>query len=220
MREGEPLTLEPYLNPLLVSAGVVALAEIGDKTQLLAIVLAARFKRPLPIVLAILLATLLNHGLAGYFGTWLSALFNPDGFRYLLGTSFIAMAGWVLIPDKVGDKDKAMTDAAGVFGTSFLSFFMAEMGDKTQIATLAMAAHYASPATVVIGSTLGMLIANVPAVYLGEQLAGKIPMRLVHGLAAIIFATIGLGILLELDVHWQTPAKEPGQTTGINQAPP
>jgi len=179
-----------------VSAGVVALAEVGDKTQLLAFVLAARFKRPLPIVAAIMLATLLNHGLAAYFGTWLTSLLNANWLAYLLGISFIAMAGWIMIPDKLEEDDRAIAHTASVFGTSFLSFFMAEMGDKTQIATLAMAAHYGLPLTVMIGTTLGMLIANVPAVYMGERLAGKIPMRLVHSLAACIFAAIGLGIFI------------------------
>jgi putative Ca2+/H+ antiporter (TMEM165/GDT1 family) len=203
-----------------VSAGVVALAEVGDKTQLLAFVLAARFKRPLPIVAAIMLATLLNHGLAAYFGTWLTSLLNPDWLAYLLGISFIAMAGWIMIPDKLEEDDRAIAHTASVFGTSFLSFFMAEMGDKTQIATLAMAAHYGLPLTVMIGTTLGMLIANVPAVYMGERLAGKIPMRLVHSLAACIFAAIGLGIFIGHGEDLQKILRPSGQAPAALQAPP
>lgn len=212
--------LSTFSDPLLVSAGVVTLAEVGDKTQLLAFVLAARFKRPLPIVAAIMLATLLNHGLAAYFGTWLTSLLNPDWLTYLLGISFIAMAGWIMIPDKLEEDDRAIAHTATVFGTSFLSFFMAEMGDKTQIATLAMAAHYGLPLTVMIGTTLGMLIANVPAVYMGERLAGKIPMRLVHSLAACIFAAIGLGIFIGHGEDLQKILRPSGQAPAALQAPP
>jgi len=212
--------LSTFSDPLLVSAGVVALAEVGDKTQLLAFVLAARFKRPLPIVAAIMLATLLNHGLAAYFGTWLTSLLNPDWLAYLLGISFIAMAGWIMIPDNLEEDDRAIAHTASVFGTSFLSFFMAEMGDKTQIATLAMAAHYGLPLTVMIGTTLGMLIANVPAVYMGERLAGKIPMRLVHSLAACIFAAIGLGIFIGHGEDLQKILRPSGQAPAALQAPP
>lgn len=187
------------MEALLVSTGIVALAEMGDKTQLLAFILAARFKRPLPIILGILLATLLNHGLAGAFGAWITTVVGPDILRWVLGLSFIAMAIWMLIPDKLEDEDAQIAGKFGVFGATFITFFLAEMGDKTQIATIALAAHYAAPVMVVIGTTLGMMLANVPAVFLGNKFAEKIPMRLVHAIAAGIFAVMGAFTLLRLD---------------------
>ncbi|TSE28947.1 hypothetical protein Tther_01748 [Tepidimonas thermarum] len=184
------------MEALLVSTGVVALAEIGDKTQLLAFVLAARFRRPLPIVLGILLATLVNHGLAGALGAWIAATVSPTVLRWALGLSFLAMAVWTLIPDRVEDDELAIARRWGVFGATLATFFLAEMGDKTQVATVAMAVHYAAPVLVVIGTTLGMLIADVPAVFVGDRLAHRIPMRLVHGVAAGIFAVLGVLTLL------------------------
>lgn len=184
------------MEALLVSAGVVALAEIGDKTQLLAFVLAARFKKPLPIILGILTATVINHGLAGALGAWITSAVNPGVLRWVLGVSFIGMAVWTLIPDKIDEKNVATTGKSGVFGATLIAFFLAEMGDKTQIATVAMAAHYGAPLLVVIGTTLGMLIADVPAVFLGKKFASKIPMKLVHTIAAIIFAALGIVTLL------------------------
>ncbi|MEW6694715.1 MAG: TMEM165/GDT1 family protein [Pseudomonadota bacterium] len=184
------------MEALLVSTGVVALAEIGDKTQLLAFVLAARFRRPLPIVLGILLATLVNHGLAGALGAWIAATVSPTVLRWALGLSFLAMAVWTLIPDRVEDDELAIARRWGVFGATLVTFFLAEMGDKTQVATVAMAVHYAAPVLVVIGTTLGMLIADVPAVFVGDRLAHRIPMRLVHGVAAGIFAVLGVLTLL------------------------
>jgi len=174
----------------------VALAEIGDKTQLLAFVLAARFKKPLPIILGILTATVINHGLAGALGAWITSAVNPGVLRWVLGVSFIGMAVWTLIPDKIDEKNVATTGKSGVFGATLIAFFLAEMGDKTQIATVAMAAHYGAPLLVVIGTTLGMLIADVPAVFLGKKFASKIPMKLVHTIAAIIFAALGIVTLL------------------------
>ncbi len=191
-----------FMDAFSVSTGVVALAEIGDKTQLLAFVLAARFKRPLLIALGILVATLINHGLAGYLGAWITSVLDPDLLRYTLASSFIAMAVWIMIPDSLVEDHKPVSEQGSVFAVTFVSFFMAEMGDKTQIATVAMAAHYGSALSVVLGTTLGMMIANVPAVYLGEKLAGKIPMRLVHGMAALIFVTLGSLIFLGLDTNW------------------
>lgn len=180
------------MEALLVSTGVVALAEIGDKTQLLAFVLAARFKKPVPIILGILIATLVNHGLAGALGAWITTAVDPDALRWALGISFLAMAAWTLIPDKLDDQKAATTQRLGVFSASLITFFLAEMGDKTQIATVALSAHYGAPLLVVIGTTLGMLIADVPAVFMGDRLGTKIPMRLVHLVAAAIFAALGL----------------------------
>lgn len=184
------------MEAFLVSTGVVALAEIGDKTQLLAFILAARFKKPLPIIAGILCATVLNHGLAGALGAWITASISPEVLRWVLGASFLGMAIWTLIPDKIEEEETHVAQRFGVFGATFITFFLAEMGDKTQIATVAMAAHYASPLIVVAGTTLGMLIADVPAVFAGDKLAAKIPMKLVHSVAAAIFAALGIATLL------------------------
>ena len=183
------------MESLLVSTGVVALAEMGDKTQLLAFILAARFKKPLPIILGILVATVLNHGLAGALGTWITATLSPDVLRWVLGLSFLGMAIWTMIPDKIEEEETHIASRLGVFGATLITFFLAEMGDKTQIATVAMAAHYAQPLLVVIGTTLGMLIADVPAVFVGDKFAARIPMKLVHTIAAAIFAVLGLLVL-------------------------
>jgi len=183
------------MEALFVSTGVVALAEIGDKTQLLAFILAARFKKPLPIIAGILCATLVNHGLAGALGAWITSAVSPGVLRWVLGASFIGMAIWTLIPDKIEEEETRVAGKLGVFGATLVTFFLAEMGDKTQIATVAMAAHYANPLLVVIGTTLGMLIADVPAVFVGDRLANKIPMKLVHSIAAAIFALLGVATL-------------------------
>jgi putative Ca2+/H+ antiporter (TMEM165/GDT1 family) len=184
------------MEALLVSTGVVALAEVGDKTQLLAFILAARFKKPWPIIAGILCATVINHGLAGALGAWITANISAESLRWVLGASFIGMAIWTLIPDKIDDKDTKIAKKLGVFGATFVTFFLAEMGDKTQVATIALAAHYASPILVVLGTTLGMLIADVPAVFIGGKMANKIPMKLVHSIAAAIFAVLGIATLL------------------------
>lgn len=184
------------MESLLVSTGVVALAEIGDKTQLLAFLLAARFKKPLPIIAGILVATIINHGLAGAVGAWITASIRPEALRWVLGLSFIGMAIWTMIPDKIEEEETQVAKRFGVFGATLITFFLAEMGDKTQLATVAMAAHYATPLLVVIGTTLGMLIADVPAVFVGDKLAAKIPMKLVHTVAAGIFALLGVATLL------------------------
>ncbi len=184
------------MEALFVPTGVVALAEIGDKTQLLAFILAARFKKPLPIIAGILLATLVNHGLAGALGAWITSAVSPGLLRWLLGLSFIGMAVWTLIPDRIEEDETQVARRLGAFGATLLTFFLAEMGDKTQIATVAMAVHYAAPLLVVIGTTLGMLIADVPAVLIGDRLAARIPMRLVHTVAAAIFAALGVATLL------------------------
>ena len=184
------------MEALFVSTGVVALAEIGDKTQLLAFILAARFKKPLPIIAGILCATIVNHGLAGALGAWITSAVSPGVLRWVLGASFIGMAVWTLIPDKIEEEETQVAKRLGVFGATLVTFFLAEMGDKTQIATVAMAAHYASPLWVVSGTTLGMLLADVPAVFVGDKLANKIPMKLVHSIAAAIFAALGVVTLL------------------------
>ena len=183
------------MESLFVSTGVVALAEIGDKTQLLAFILAARFKKPLPIIAGILVATLLNHGLAGALGAWITATVTPEVMRWVLGLSFIGMAIWTMIPDKIEEEETQIAKRFGVFGATLVTFFLAEMGDKTQIATVALAAHYGTPLLVVIGTTLGMLIADVPAVFIGDKLAAKIPMKLMHSIAASIFALLGVATL-------------------------
>ena len=182
----------------LVSTGVVALGEMGDKTQLLAIVLAARFRRPWPIVWGILVATLVNHAAAGALGGWVAQALGPDILRWVIGISFIAMAGWMLIPDKIDDDAAGGHQRFGVFGTTVIAFFLAEMGDKTQIATVALAARYADVVQVVLGTTFGMMLANVPAVFLGDKIAQKVSMKLVHGIAAAIFAVLGVLTLLNV----------------------
>jgi len=191
------------VEALLISTGVVALAEIGDKTQLLAFILAARFRKPLPIVAGILVATVVNHGLAGALGAWITTTVNPEVLRWILGLSFIGMAAWTLIPDKIEEEETQVARRFGVFGATLVTFFLAEMGDKTQLATVALAAHYAAPLVVVIGTTAGMLIADVPAVFIGDRFAAKIPMKLVHAIAAAIFATMGVLTLLKVEKLFQ-----------------
>jgi len=187
------------MEAFLVSTGIVALAEIGDKTQLLAFLLAARFRKPLPIILGIFIATAVNHAGAGALGAWITAQVSPGVMRWVLGMGFIAMALWTLIPDKIDEEEEGGKGLKlGVLGTTIVAFFLAEMGDKTQIATVALAAQYQAFLAVVAGTTLGMMIANVPAVLIGERLAGKIPVRLVHGIAALIFAAIGVATLAGL----------------------
>jgi putative Ca2+/H+ antiporter (TMEM165/GDT1 family) len=199
MMHGHPaIQVHPEANvqALLISTGVVALAEMGDKTQLLAFILAARFKRPLPIIAGIFVATLFNHGLAGALGAWITTTVSPQLLRWILGLSFLGMAVWTLIPDKIEDEESAVARRMGVFGATVVTFFLAEMGDKTQLATVALAAHYGTPLLVIAGTTLGMLLADVPAVFVGNRLAERIPMRLVHAVAAGIFAVLGLMTLL------------------------
>jgi putative Ca2+/H+ antiporter (TMEM165/GDT1 family) len=184
------------MDAFLISTGVVALAEIGDKTQLLAFILATRFKKPIPIIAGILMATLVNHGLAGALGAWITAMVDPFIMQWVLGVSFIAMAIWTLIPDNIEEEETQIALKLGVFGATLVTFFIAEMGDKTQIATVALAAHYGSPVWVVAGTTLGMLIADVPAVFIGNKLADRIPMTVVHRIAAAVFALLGIATLL------------------------
>ena len=183
------------MEAFLISTGIVALAEIGDKTQLLSFLLAAKFRKPWPIIAGILVATLANHALAGALGTWITLLVGPQALRWILGLSFLAMAVWILIPDKLDAEDTRFI-GLGVFGTTLIAFFIAEMGDKTQIATVALAAQYQAFAAVVVGTTLGMMIANVPAVLLGDKIAHRMPVVIVHRIAAAIFALLGMATLL------------------------
>jgi putative Ca2+/H+ antiporter (TMEM165/GDT1 family) len=182
------------MTALLVSVGIVALAEVGDKTQLLALVLAARYRAPVPIILGILAATLLNHTLAGALGTWLTGLLGPATGRWVLGLSFVAMGLWTLKPDTLGDA-RRYHERLGVFGATLVAFFVVEMGDKTQIATIALAARFHQLAAVVAGTTIGMLVANVPAVLLGDVAAHRLPVRLIHGVAAALFVALGILVL-------------------------
>jgi putative Ca2+/H+ antiporter (TMEM165/GDT1 family) len=186
--------MHPFLEALLMSTGLVALAEIGDKTQLLAFVLAARFRRTAPIILGILIATVANHAFAAAIGTWLTQVLGPGRLRWVLGLSFIAMAVWIMIPDKL-DEAEVSTPRLGVLGATVVAFFLAEMGDKTQIATVALAARYEYFVVVVGGTTAGMMIANVPVVLAGDRIAGRMPVRLVHGIAAALFALLGVAAL-------------------------
>ncbi|MFM8928398.1 MAG: TMEM165/GDT1 family protein [Betaproteobacteria bacterium] len=187
------------MEAFLISTGVVALGEMGDKTQLLAIVLAAAFRKPLPIIAGIFAATVLNHALAGVVGSWVAQALGPEVLRWVIGLSFLAMAAWMLVPDEIDEETAAGRQRFGVFGTTVVAFFLAEMGDKTQIATVALAARYTELVAVVLGTTLGMMVANVPAVFLGDRIAKRLSMRVVHGLAALIFAVLGVLTLLQVD---------------------
>ena len=180
------------MEAFLVSTSIVALAEMGDKTQLLALVLAARFRKPWPIVWGIFVATVFNHALAGAAGAWITTLIGPQMLRWVLGVSFIAMALWMLIPDKLDDGDAGAGPRWGVFGTTVVAFFLAEMGDKTQIATVMLAAQYSGWLWVVAGTTLGMMLANAPVVWLGDRITRRIPLRTVHGVSACIFLVLGI----------------------------
>ncbi len=195
---GHPSPLRPgnhALDAFLVSLGIVALAEIGDKTQLLALILAAKFRKPWPIVAGILAATLVNHALAGALGVWLQTAIGPIAMRWVLGMSFIAMAAWMLVPDKFEEGDAKLA-RFGVLTTTLITFFLAEMGDKTQIATIALAAQYHAFVPVVAGTTAGLLLANVPAVFLGDRIARRVPVKIVHAVAAGIFLVLGVATLL------------------------
>jgi len=184
------------MEAFLVSTGIVALAEMGDKTQLLALLLAARFKKPWPIVTGILVATLANHALAGAAGAWVTTLVGPQTLRWILGASFLAMAVWMLVPDQIEADEDGKPPRFGVFFTTVLVFFLAEMGDKTQIATVMLAARYEAIVGVVAGTTLGMMLANAPVVWLGERVTRLLPLRAVHIVSALIFAGLGLAALL------------------------
>ena len=184
------------MEAFLISTGIVALAEMGDKTQLLALLLAARFRKPWPIVWGILVATLANHALAGALGASVTTFLAPTTLRWLLGVSFLAMAAWMLVPDKLEDEEQDMAPKFGVFGTTVVAFFLAEMGDKTQIATVMLAAQYQSWVWVVAGTTLGMMLANAPVVWLGERITRLVPLIWVHRISAAVFVVLGVLVLL------------------------
>ncbi len=186
------------MEAFLVSTGLVALAEMGDKTQLLALVLAARLKKPLPICLGILVATLVNHACAAAVGQWITTYLGADAMRWILGISFLAMATWMMIPDKLDDDENAKPQRFGAFLTTVIAFFIVEMGDKTQIATVALAAKYAALGWVVAGTTAGMMLANAPVVYFGDKLTKIVPIKVVHSVCALIFVALGLAALLNL----------------------
>lgn len=186
------------MQELLSSTLIVALAEMGDKTQLLALLLAARFKKPIPIILAILAATLINHGVSAALGQWITAVLNPLWLVWGLSIGFIAMAAWMLVPDQLDDETESINrwQKYGVFGATFILFFIAEIGDKTQIATVALAAKYDSIFLVTVGTTIGMLIANVPAVLIGDRFASRLPIALIHKIGALIFLVLGIMTLV------------------------
>ncbi|TAM50124.1 MAG: TMEM165/GDT1 family protein [Burkholderiaceae bacterium] len=183
------------MEAFFVSTGIVALAEMGDKTQLLALLLAARFRKPWPIVLGILVSTIANHAMAGAVGAWVTAQLGPQTLRWVLGVSFLAMAAWILVPDRMEDVAASKPPRLGVFGATVVAFFLAEMGDKTQIATMMLAARY-NPYEVVAGTTLGMMLADAPVVWLGERMTRRVPIRVVHAVSAVLFAALGLFALL------------------------
>ena len=183
------------MEAFIASTGLVALAEIGDKTQLLALALAARYKKPVPILLGILLATLVNHALAGAAGAWLLTVTGPDVMRWALALSFFAMGAWMLIPDKLGDI-RASPGRWGVFTATFAAFFIVEIGDKTQIATVALAARYSAIYAVVAGTTIGMMLANAPVVLMGGRIADRMPVRLIHRVGAAVFLALGVLTLI------------------------
>ena len=183
------------MQAFLVSTGIVALAEMGDKTQLLSLVLAARYRKPWPIAIGILVATLANHALAGAAGAWVTTVLGPQVLRWVLGASFIAMALWMLIPDKLDEGEGDKAPRLGVFGTTVIAFFLAEMGDKTQVATVMLAAQYKAWFWVVAGTTLGMMLANAPVVWFGDRLTRRVPIRVVHLVSALIFGALGAAAL-------------------------
>jgi putative Ca2+/H+ antiporter (TMEM165/GDT1 family) len=180
------------MQSFLVSTGVVALAELGDKTQILSLLLAARYRKPLPIILGVLTATVANHAAAGGVGTWLAGVLDPSLLNWAIVASFILMAGWMLVPDTFSEGQVAMPKRPmGVFATTVFAFFLAEMGDKTQVVTIALAARFHDFISVVSGSTLGMLLANIPVIYLGHRFADRVPVRAVHVVAALILVALG-----------------------------
>lgn len=183
------------MEAFLISTGLVTLAEMGDRTQLLAFLLAAKFRRPLPIMLGILIATLANHAFAGFLGQWFAELVTPNVLRWVLAVTFFAMAAWMMIPDKLDDGAPDNTKY-GVLVTTIIAFFLAEIGDKTQVATVALAARFDDLSWIVAGTTLGMMIANIPAIYLGDKFADKLPVRLIHLVAALLFVLLGVLTLL------------------------
>ncbi|MDC5135163.1 TMEM165/GDT1 family protein [Acinetobacter baumannii] len=187
------------MQEFLISTSIVALAEMGDKTQLLALLLSARFRKPIPILIAILLATLINHGISAVLGQWITTVLIPEILVWVLAVGFIGMAFWMLIPDELDDETASINkwQKFGVFGATFILFFLAEIGDKTQIATVALAARYDSIFWVMLGTTLGMMIANAPAVFIGNKLAERLSISLIHKIGAAIFFIVGVSTLVQ-----------------------
>ncbi|ASY30055.1 TMEM165/GDT1 family protein [Taylorella equigenitalis] len=188
------------MNTYLVSTFLMAVAEIGDKTQLLALLLAARYKKPIAIVTGILIATVLNHALAGAVGAWIQTQISPETLRYIIGGLFVAMGLWSLIPDKLDDGEiKSQGSKYGAFVVTLIAFFLAEMGDKTQIATIGLAAKYHPAWAVIMGTTTGLMFANVPAVYFGHKMSQKLRFKTIRYVAALLFILLGVATLLKLD---------------------
>ena len=187
------------MNVFLISLVVVALSEMGDKTQLLALLLAARFSKPVPILFAIFFATVINHGVSALLGQWITTVLSPTVLLWIVSLGFIAMAAWMLIPDELDDETDSINkwQKYGVFGATFVLFFLAEIGDKTQIATVALAARYDSIGWVTLGTTLGIMLVNAPAVFIGNKLAEKLPISLIHKIGALIFLIIGVSALVQ-----------------------
>jgi putative Ca2+/H+ antiporter (TMEM165/GDT1 family) len=207
------------LSAFLTSTLLVAIAETGDKTQLLSFVLAAKFRRFWPLVLGILAATIANHALAGSVGAWAAGLVRPDVLRWVVGLAFVGFGLWTLKPDTL-DGEPTL-HASGAFVTTFIAFFIAEMGDKTQLATITLAARYPSLVAVVVGTTVGMMLANVPAVWLGEALAHRINMKVVRWIAAALFVAFGVvTILLPGDLLQSPEPGSPGAEPGPSSSRP
>lgn len=187
------------LSAFFISLVVVALSEMGDKTQLLALLLAARFRKPIPILCAIFLATLVNHGVSAVLGQWITTVLSPEILLWIVSLGFIGMAIWMLIPDELGDESESINkwQKYGVFGATFVLFFLAEIGDKTQIATVALAARFDSIGWVTLGTTIGIMLVNAPAVFIGNKLAEKLPISLIHKIGALIFLLIGVAALVQ-----------------------
>lgn len=187
------------MHAFLVSLLVVALSEMGDKTQLLTLLLAARFRKPVPILLAILLSTLVNHGVSAILGQWITTVLRPEVLLWIVALGFIGMSIWMLIPDKLDDESVSINrwQKYGVFGATFVLFFLAEIGDKTQIATIALAAEYNSVLWVTFGTTLGIMLVNAPAVFIGNKMAEKLPISLIHKIGAAIFFIMGVSALAQ-----------------------
>ncbi len=198
LRPGICLNMEAFF----LSTGIVALAEMGDKTQLLALLLAARFRQPLPIILGIFIATVLNHFAAASVGQWLLSLISPTALTWILAAAFFAMAVWMLIPDKIDEDDAGIDERFGVLVATIIAFFLAEMGDKTQVATVMLSAKYDALVPVVMGTTLGMMLANVPAVLFGNFAADRLPIKWIHRCAALLFAVLGVFALNASPAFW------------------
>lgn len=205
------------METFFVSTGTVALAELGDKTMLLALALAARYRAPLPIILGILIATLANHALAGALGAGIQSLVGGDMLRYAVGAGFLAIGVWMLIPDK--PTARTFGEDMGPLVATIISFFIAEMGDKTQLATVALAGHAHSLILVIVGTTLGMLLVNVPVVYVGNFAGKHLPLGLIRGIAALVFAAVGVLILAGIDFGLTDGLEKSPQPTATEVAP-